>query len=269
MADVDVVSNAYWRSHQLILFNNNGTVTKGWEQMRKNREASQPDVKDVRLDVRDLHVQMLGGGAALVTGLWTQSQAYQGTSESATGRMTLVFLKIDGNLKVVHLHTSPDAKVNQTSEIEKGAADVSSALVVPPKRKLQPDASNRDDVIRAFNRFSEGIRMADVDVVSNAYWRSHQLILFNNNGTVTRGWEQVRKNREASYPDLKDVRFDVRDLHVQMLGGDAALATGLWTQTQTFRGTAETATGRVTLVFHLVDSQWRIVHSHISPGPLP
>jgi ketosteroid isomerase-like protein len=102
------VTAAYWNSPRLNLFNYNGSVTKGWEQMRKNRESSYPEIKDVKLDVRDVNVTMLGRDAALVTCVWTQSQIYKGSPETASGRMTLVFRKIGTAWKAIHLHSSPD-----------------------------------------------------------------------------------------------------------------------------------------------------------------
>ena len=95
-------------SQGLILFNSNGTVTKGWEQLRKNRESAYRDAKDVKLDVRDVSITMLGRDGAVVSCLWTQSQNYKGAPETATGRMTLVFKHIGKDWKVIHLHTSPD-----------------------------------------------------------------------------------------------------------------------------------------------------------------
>lgn len=124
-------------------------------------------------------------------------------------------------------------------------------------------------VLNAFNKILEGIRHANVDAVTTPYWNSKQLILFNNNGTVTRGWEQMRKNRESSYPDMKDVKLDVRDVHVTMLGRDGALITCLWTQSQTYKGTPETATGRMTLVFKRLGTDWKVVHLHTSPDAPP
>ena len=46
-----------------------------------------------KLDLRDVSITMLGRNGALVSCLWTQSQTYKGTPETATGRMTLVFKK--------------------------------------------------------------------------------------------------------------------------------------------------------------------------------
>jgi ketosteroid isomerase-like protein len=111
----------------------------------------------------------------------------------------------------------------------------------------------------------DGIRKADVKAVTGVYWNSPRLALFNNNGTVTKGWEQLRKNRESSYPDIKDVKLDVRDVAVTMLGRDGAVVTCLWTQSQTYKGTPEEASGRMTLVFKRVGREWKVIHLHTSP----
>ncbi len=126
-------------------------------------------------------------------------------------------------------------------------------------------ASGGSSVLDTFNALLDGIRAADVKVVTGAYWNSPQLVLFNNNGTVTRGWEQMRKNRESSYPEMKDVVLEVRDVHVTMLGRDAALITCLWTQSQNVRGALETAAGRMTIVFRYVGTAWKAIHLHTSP----
>ena len=119
-------------------------------------------------------------------------------------------------------------------------------------------------VSETFNELLNGIRKADVDTVTNIYWNSPRLILFNSNGTVTKGWEQMRRNRESSYPELKDVKITITERRVQMLGRDGAVVTCLWTQSQTYRGTPETATGRMTLVFRRTGSNWKAVHLHTS-----
>jgi ketosteroid isomerase-like protein len=119
-------------------------------------------------------------------------------------------------------------------------------------------------VIAAFNALLNGIRHADAKAVANVYLNSPRLILFNNNGTVTRGWEQMRKNRESSYADVKDVKLEVRDVSITMLGRDGAVVTCLWTQSQTYKGTPETATGRMTLVFKRVGKDWKAIHLHTS-----
>jgi ketosteroid isomerase-like protein len=120
-------------------------------------------------------------------------------------------------------------------------------------------------VLAAFNALLDGIRHADVNAVASVYWKSPRLILFNNNGTVTKGWDQMRENRESSYPDLKDVKLDVRDVSVTMLGRDGAVVSCLWTQSQTYKGTPETASGRMTLIFKRFGTDWKAIHLHTSP----
>ena len=120
-------------------------------------------------------------------------------------------------------------------------------------------------VLAAFNNLLDGIRHADVKAATGAYQNTPRLVLFNYNGTVTRGWDQLKQNREASYPEMKDVKLDVRDLRVTMLGRDAALITCLWTQSLTFRGTPETDSGRMTIVFRKVGKDWKAIHLHTSP----
>lgn len=131
-----------------------------------------------------------------------------------------------------------------------------------PQNKTPTDS---EAVLAAFNKLLTGIRKADLKSVSDVYWNSPRLNLFNYNGTVTKGWEQMRKNRESSYPEIKDVKLDVRDVNVTMLGRDAALVTCLWTQSQVYKGTPETASGRMTLVFKKVGPAWKAIHLHSSP----
>ena len=125
--------------------------------------------------------------------------------------------------------------------------------------------SDSEGVLAAFNKLLDGIRHANVNEVTSVYWNSPRLNLFNYNGTVTKGWEQMRKNRESSYPEIKDVKLDVRDVNVTMLGRDAALVTCVWTQSQNYKGTPETASGRMTLVFRKLGTAWKAIHLHSSP----
>ena len=120
-------------------------------------------------------------------------------------------------------------------------------------------------VLSAFEKIIDGIRRSNVDLYTSGYWNSSALVLFNYNGTVTKGWDQLKKNRESSFPQSKDVKLDIRDRHVTMLGRDGAVVTCLWTQTQTFNGQPDSASGRMTLVFKRVGTEWKAVHLHTSP----
>jgi ketosteroid isomerase-like protein len=108
-SNVDAVTGVYWNSPQTLYFNSNGSITLGWEQDRKNRESRYPRTSNVKLDASQVRVTMLGTDGALVTCLWKQTQDFEANTESAAGRMTLVFKKIGKDWKVIHLHTSPTA----------------------------------------------------------------------------------------------------------------------------------------------------------------
>ena len=98
----------YKNSEDILFFNNNGSVTRGWEQMKTNREASYKNASNVNLETTGVRVEMLGANSAYLTCKWKQQQETGGKLETASGRMTLVFQKIGKEWKVVHLHTSPD-----------------------------------------------------------------------------------------------------------------------------------------------------------------
>ena len=131
--------------------------------------------------------------------------------------------------------------------------------------RTTPAAGPSTAVLSAFDKIIDGIRRSNVDLYTSGYWNSSALILYNYNGTVTKGWDQLKKNRESSFPQSKDVKLDIRDRHVTMLGRDGAVVTCLWSQTQTFNGAPDSASGRMTLVFKRVGTDWKAVHLHTSP----
>lgn len=107
-SDADKVMSVYEKSDKILFFNNNGSATIGWEQDKKNREARYPKITNVTLDVTGLRIEVFGTTAAYVTCKWKQKQDFDGVTEFASGRMTLVLKLIGKEWKIVHLHTSPD-----------------------------------------------------------------------------------------------------------------------------------------------------------------
>ncbi len=164
---------------------------------------------------------------------------------------------------------APSRPATPKQQPTKAAKPATAAPATPsaPAKAVAPAtaAPGSSAVVAAFDHLIDGIRKADVKAVTSVYWNSPKLSLFNNNGTVTKGWEQLRLNRESSYKDIKDVKLDVRDLAVTMLGRDGAVVTCLWSQSQTYKGTPEAATGRMTLVFKRVGTDWKVIHLHTSP----
>jgi ketosteroid isomerase-like protein len=168
--------------------------------------------------------------------------------------------------------TASPASTTRAADSQK-ATDVQQPTTMKPAPRyteakpkvVTTETPGSQSVVAAFNALINGIRHADVKAVTNVYLESPRLILFNSNGTVTKGWDQMRRNRESSYPDIKDVKLDIRDLSITMLGRDGAVVSCLWTQSQVFKGTPETATGRMTLVFKRVGKDWKAIHLHSSP----
>jgi ketosteroid isomerase-like protein len=158
---------------------------------------------------------------------------------------------------------------NSSTTTERPRQTSTNRAQTPPAPKKTATAITQapgsEGVLVAFNTLLDGIRHASVDEVMSAYWNNPQLNLFNYNGSVTKGWQQVRKNRESSYPEIKDVKLEVRDVAVTMLGQTGAIVTCQWTQSQNYKGAPETASGRMTLVFKRIGTAWKAIHLHSSP----
>ena len=197
-------------------------------------------------------------GIGLILGLSASDTWAQNTNTTPTVRPRTATAATNTN------KSSTDAK--KSTDVQKPATTQPAARPATPKPKIAPaEPGGSTSVAAAFNTLINGIRKADVNIVSSIYWNSPRLILFNNNGSVTKGWEQMRRNRESSYRDMKDIKLDIRDLSIQMLGRDGAVVSCLWTQSQTYRGAPETASGRMTLVFKRVGKDWKAIHLHTSP----
>ena len=114
--------------------------------------------------------------------------------------------------------------------------------------KIDPTKGVRD----AFDRLIEGIKQVDVDKVTSSYEKSERLLIFNNNGSATNGWENVRSNVESSYAKIKNVTIEVTGLRVEMLGKTAAYVSCKFKQTQENDGKLESASGRISIVYRLI-----------------
>ena len=127
--------------------------------------------------------------------------------------------------------------------------------------KVGPDKGVRD----TFDRLIEGIKQVDVDKVMGVYEKSDRLLIFNNNGSATIGWDNVKANVTSTYAKVSNVTLDITGLRVEMLGKTAAYVSCKWKQTQEYEGKLENASGRMTLGFKLIGKDWKIVHRHTSP----
>lgn len=63
----------------------------------------------------------------------------------------------------------------------------------------------------AFERLVEGIKQVDADKVMNSYEKSPRLLIFNNNGSATLGWDTVKGMSNRHSPVSRTSRSTSRD----------------------------------------------------------
>lgn len=127
--------------------------------------------------------------------------------------------------------------------------------------KIDPAKGVRD----AFDRLVDGIKQSDAEKVMSVYDKSDRILFFNNNGSATIGWNEMKNQRESSYEKTQNVTLDITGLRVEMLGGGSAYVSCKWKQSQEYDGKLENASGRMTVVFKLIGKEWKAVHLHTSP----
>jgi ketosteroid isomerase-like protein len=137
------------------------------------------------------------------------------------------------------------------------------------QRAAAPKADPAKDVRAAFDRLIEGIRESNVEKVMGIYDNSDRTLFFNNNGSVTLGWQTMKENRESSYAKTENVTIEVTGVRVEILGPAAAYVSCKWKQSQEYEGKLENASGRMTLIFKKVGRDWKVVHLHTSPDNPP
>ncbi len=142
-----------------------------------------------------------------------------------------------------------------------------TALAINTSAQKKPAASvdPTKGVRQAFDRLIDGIKQVDAEKVAGTYEKSDRLLIFNNNGSATIGWENVKSNVESAYAKVSNVSIEVTGVRVEMLGKTGAYVSCKWKQTQENDGKLESASGRMTLVFRLIGKDWKIVHRHTSP----
>jgi ketosteroid isomerase-like protein len=117
----------------------------------------------------------------------------------------------------------------------------------------------------AFDRLVEGIKQNDPEKLMSVYENSDRTLFFNNNGSVTLGWAQMKENRVSSAAKTKNVTLETTGVRVELLSPTSAYVSFKWKQSQEYDGKLETASGRTTLVFKKIGKEWKAVHVHSSP----
>ena len=101
---LEAFMQGYWRSSNLTFFSG-GTVTKGWEPtLQRYRQRYQSEGKEMgQLEFQDLNIDIVGRGAAIVTGGWRLTMS---DGSQPHGLFTLIVKRMPGGWRIVHDHTS-------------------------------------------------------------------------------------------------------------------------------------------------------------------
>jgi ketosteroid isomerase-like protein len=104
--DVASFLEGYWNSPELTFAGSSG-ITRGWQPVMDRYRKNYPDQRAMgHLDFLDLEIRPLGKDAALVLGRWHLKRA----ADQPSGIFTLVFQKFPEGWRIIHDHTSRDAK---------------------------------------------------------------------------------------------------------------------------------------------------------------
>jgi len=104
--DVDTFMKGYWNSPEVTFAASSG-ITRGWQPVMERYRKNYPDQKAMgHLDFSEVQVRALGKDAALVLGRWHLKRE----TDELGGVFTLVFQSFPEGWKIIHDHTSLDAK---------------------------------------------------------------------------------------------------------------------------------------------------------------
>lgn len=127
------------------------------------------------------------------------------------------------------------------------------------------EQAKKDDGVQAVHALLKAQDAAwnrgDLKGYMDGYWHAPQLTFFA--GTEkSRGWESAYRRYGAAYGKRRLMgKLEFRDVDVELLADDVALARGNWQLT--VRGSS-TQHGLFTLVLKKFDNGWRIIHDHSS-----
>jgi beta-aspartyl-peptidase (threonine type) len=125
------------------------------------------------------------------------------------------------------------------------------------------DAPAAKEAIRAVLEASRvAWNRGDLKGFMQSYWNSPELTFFGG-ARQSSGWKQTLEGYEAAYkgPGKEMGRLEFNNMHIEVLGDDAALVTAAW-QLTVKDGTRRQ--GLTTLIFRRLPEGWRIIHDHSS-----
>ena len=215
-----------------VKFVSKGRMQEDWQATLDHyvRDYGGDPDKRGRLHFSDIQVEMLAPDAAQLISHYHLEKPV----DPQDGINTRLFRKVGGRWVIA---------LNHVSSKEPAVDPAADAAAIKAVLAAQVDAWNR----------------GDLDAYMAGYWNSPEL-KFISGATVTTGWSQTLARYKARYDTAeKRGHLAFTALDVQMLGPDAALATGHW---RLERG--QPVEGEFSLTLKRIQGAWRIVVDHTS-----
>jgi ketosteroid isomerase-like protein len=127
-------------------------------------------------------------------------------------------------------------------------------------RPTAPTAEDEAEIRAVLERQKHAWNRGDIQAFMQGYHRSPHIV-FTSAGKIRRGWDETLASYEQKYVAGDAMgHLEFRDVELQPVGADGAVALGHWQLTET----PKAGEGVFTLVFAKVDGRWGIVHDHTS-----
>jgi ketosteroid isomerase-like protein len=114
-------------------------------------------------------------------------------------------------------------------------------------------------------RFMTAVANKDVDGVMECFWHSPEVVLVLENGTVVRGWQDIRAGVQGMIDAHAQLSLVVNEVSRFRLGDEVhSVGTATWTRTlkEELGGGTTTFVERWTDVSRKVDGRWVYVVDH-------
>jgi uncharacterized protein (TIGR02246 family) len=127
-------------------------------------------------------------------------------------------------------------------------------------RPTAPTADDEAEIRAVLERQKDAWNRGDIQAFMQGYHRSPDIV-FTSAGKVRRGWDETLASYEQKYVAGDAMgHLEFRDVELQPVGADGAIALGRWQLTET----PKAGEGVFTLVFARHGDAWGIVHDHTS-----
>jgi uncharacterized protein (TIGR02246 family) len=118
----------------------------------------------------------------------------------------------------------------------------------------------------AIEQYRQAYEVHSVEALAGLYTRDLDLTLIYQ-GRRHQGWTQVESFLSARLEGATKVRMVIKELTVQPLGAEAAVASASLETTIGDDSTTVTENGALTLVFRNIAGKWMVVAEHFSYPP--